>query len=384
LDPDAEPADPDAGSSNNGSGNGGGNGSADGGNGGGDPALATQVAVGSVSACALTGSGRVQCWGSNNRGQLGRSDVDFNEEGAPTAVPGITEATALTAFDYSTCVAGVKNGAKGVYCFGDGVGGKFGMDPAHPDYPTGLAVHKKVPLPDAISAAIIEMGSDGSRTCALTSTPEIWCWGGPDIDPEGIVGFFDAARLLASEGGICVLDVQDRVSCMGQGGFAQFEAACDNQDGPVRCQSLDNSRAISAWADFACRVDGSGQVSCAGNNTYGQVDPEAPGGDLPAVNLTALQDATDIKVGSQHACALRDNGEIWCWGRALYGATGDPNASTDALHTPRRISDIDGAEIMDLDGFYGCAKTQSGQVWCWGGNTETRAQAPTRVGLADE
>jgi alpha-tubulin suppressor-like RCC1 family protein len=375
----------DGGTSNGGA-NGGTNGGGNGGNdaGSGDPAISIQVAAASVSACALTAGGRVQCWGSNNRGQLGRADVDFNEEGAPTAVPGITDAVALTAMDYFACVAGTKNGEKGVYCFGDGVGGRFGMDPSHPDYPTGLGVHKKVPLPQSVADAIVELGTDGSQICALTTAPEIWCWGGPDIDPREITGFFDASRLWASAGGICVLDIQDRVSCMGQGGFAEFEAACSDPDGPVRCQSLDGSRAISAWANFACRVNDTGQVICAGDNDYGQVDPEAPGGDLPAVNLTAIADAEDIKVGSQHGCAIRAGGEIWCWGRALYGATGDANATVDALHTPRRIADIDGAEQMDVDGFYGCAKTQTGQVWCWGGNTEARAQAPTRVGLADE
>ena len=65
-------------------------------------------------ACALTESGGVLCWGSNEQGQLGRGTTGADEGPAP--VVGVKEATALSVEGDRACA--VTRG--GVWCWGAG------------------------------------------------------------------------------------------------------------------------------------------------------------------------------------------------------------------------------------------------------------------------
>jgi len=66
------------------------------------PGRAVGVAVGDEHSCALLEGGSVECWGANDRGQLGT--VEVNSRPLPTVVPGLGGApTAIAASEYHTC-----------------------------------------------------------------------------------------------------------------------------------------------------------------------------------------------------------------------------------------------------------------------------------------
>ena len=60
-------------------------------------------------------------------------------------------------------------------------------------------------------------------------------------------------------------------------------------------------RAVSANSLYTCAVRESGEIECWGSKSYGRGD--APPGRFSAVNA-----------GANHACAIRESGEITCWG----------------------------------------------------------------------
>lgn len=63
-----------------------------------------QVAVGNVHACVRHTSGEVLCWGYNRQGQLGRELAEYAERDfTPGPVDGLGRATAITAFNETTC-----------------------------------------------------------------------------------------------------------------------------------------------------------------------------------------------------------------------------------------------------------------------------------------
>jgi len=62
---------------------------------------ASTISVGGYSACALTSTRRLKCWGSNNDGQLGIGD-DLTNHPTPVRVPGLGKVKQFSVGDYST------------------------------------------------------------------------------------------------------------------------------------------------------------------------------------------------------------------------------------------------------------------------------------------
>lgn len=73
-----------------------------------------------------------------------------------------------------------------------------------------------------------------------------------------------------------------------------------------------------------------------------------------------------------HACALRSDGEAYCWGYGGYGALG--NGGQPDAGPPGPVVVPDGAALTGVSelsvGFvHGCARTTTGSLLCWGDQT---------------
>ena len=112
------------------------------------------------------------------------------------------------------------------------------------------------------------------------------------------------------------------------GGWEQAEA-----------QGGDRAVAISVGSDHACALLDSGEVECWGDNEYGQAD--APGGRFSAVSA-----------GEQHSCGLRETGAVECWGDNDYGRTDVPSGRFSAISAGPK---------------HNCGLRETGTIQCWGG-----------------
>ena len=112
-------------------------------------------------------------------------------------------------------------------------------------------------------------------------------------------------------------------------------------------------RAVGAGRNHTCAVRQSGEVECwgIGYGQYGEMD--APSGSYRSVTA-----------GEWHTCAVRESGEVDCWGSNEYGQTDAPagrfrSVSAGLTHT--------------------CGLRESGQVACWGNNEHGQVDAPAGV-----
>ncbi len=75
-----------------------------------------------------------------------------------------------------------------------------------------------------------------------------------------------------------------------------------------------------------------------------------------------------LKAGAHHACAVRSDGEGYCWGRNDYGQVGDSSSSGPAWRS--RV--MDGHSLASVNagegGEHTCALTNAGEAYCWGRN----------------
>lgn len=332
---------------------------------------ATEVSVGGGFVCARTEEQTVACWGYNGEGQLGRgTGLSVSTFYGPEEVPGLTDVTDLALGDNHACVIGTRSGQRGVHCWGKQSGWELGVAPGTA---TAGRPHP-VPLPSAVHATAVEIAATATTTCARTSGGEVWCWG-PDApgssqgEPAAATDLFDALSLEDGGGTVCARVDGWPTQCLGHPGLAH--AGCGTS-GVVQCGALDavGSFSVSSWnyCDLA-----SGALRCAGDNDYGVVDPYAPSQGTSPLTPISLEGAVDVRVGAQQACALLGTGTVRCWGRALYGSTGQPEMSgsqcaypSTTCHPPAAVPDVTDIERFDTFSFTSCGVTSGGDVWCWG------------------
>ena len=95
--------------------------------------------------------------------------------------------------------------------------------------------------------------------------------------------------------------------------------------------------AVTAGDSHACALRTDGAIACWGGNDSGQSD--APDGTYEAV-----------AAGGDHTCALRTDGTIACWGGNDYGQSDAPSGTYEAV---------------TASSGYSCALRNDGRIACW-------------------
>jgi alpha-tubulin suppressor-like RCC1 family protein len=119
----------------------------------------------------------------------------------------------------------------------------------------------------------------------------------------------------------------------------------------------------------ACLLKYDGTVWCAGENGAGQLGFGIAGAPVPTwtqardSTSAAIGDATAVTAGSEHACAVRAGGTVWCWGQGF---------GTSAVQV-LKIDDTPLADIVEIGAGYShrCGRDRTGGVWCWGSSNSS-------------
>lgn len=227
-----------------------------------------------------------------------------------------------------------------VRCWGWDQNGEFGM----PSRPTSNAVA----VPGVTGA--VSLSLSGSHACAALSDGRVECWGRlptPDVIPSPTVPapapVTNAQTVIAGENHTCAVLT----------------------DGTVQC-----------WGD--------GQKAALGNGSSRSTDvPDA----TSAVSVVGLTDPIAIALDWSTSCALRQNGEVECWGE-LWGTdstTGPSLYSPLFTPVPKAIDGLTHVRGIALGYDYSCAILQDTTVACWGlvstymGGTGTPTVVPVAV-----
>jgi alpha-tubulin suppressor-like RCC1 family protein len=101
---------------------------------------------------------------------------------------------------------------------------------------------------------------------------------------------------------------------------------------PINLGSGRTARSMTVGSEHVCAILDNGDLKCWGNNLFGQLGlgDKAPRGNkdgqmgdaLPAVPLGTGRSARQVVAGAYHTCALLDDGTVKCWGSNTYGELG--------------------------------------------------------------
>lgn len=294
------------------------------------PAVA-QISAGGSNACARTTTGTVWCWGSGTYGVLG-VPVD-DQTGWPGELRGLRDVTAIAVGDRLACAV-----TKGqVWCWGDNLNHQIA-----PDDTMSYATPTRI---TAVTESVRQVAVGAGHVCVLTTSGGVWCWG---TNWYGELG--NGTRASSSR--------------------------------PVRPVGLGSGvTSISADTASTCAVLSGGSVRC-----WGWTTSESPG-NLSPVTVPLPAAATKVVSGGP-SCAVLVSGAAWCWGENRFGSLGAGTLGTDTR--PRQVSGLaSGVRDLDTGGSTGCATiASSGQMRCWGailGNAHTYGSSMplTAAGVGD-
>ncbi|HET8639482.1 MAG TPA: Ig-like domain-containing protein, partial [Solirubrobacterales bacterium] len=371
---------------------------------------ATAVAVGNNHTCAIANDGTVHCWGVGTSGQLGYGNTEtIGDNETPAAVGSVDlggrNAVGITAGSNFTCAL-LDNGT--VRCWGAAGSGQlgYGNTTAIGDNETPAAVS---PVDLGVGRTAVAISSGTNHTCAILDNGTVRCWGSNsngelgygnttfigDTEAPGSVGPVDlgagrtATAIAAGNGFTCALLDNGTVRCWGAAGSGQLgygntTAIGDNETpgtaGPVDLGSGRNAVAITAGSNHTCAVLDNGTMRCWGFNFNGQLgygntttigDNETPVSVAP-IDLGGGRSAIAAAAGESHTCAWLENGAIRCWGVGTSGRLGYGNTTAIGDNEapgsagPVDLGSVRGVLQVVTGGFHTCALMENGSVRCWG------------------
>ena len=173
----------------------------------------------------------------------------------------------------------------------------------------------------------------------------------------------DVIAIAAGQEHTCVLQSAGTVQCWGLG-RELGDGTADASDDPVMASGLTDATAIAtasigqqlASQSHTCAVRQNGQVVCWGSNSSGQLGvPLVTTEALAPVTVGGVSNAVAVSLGSLHSCALLADHTVTCWG---HGALGDSEV-------PVPVSNLQDVGAIAAGGDHNCALLAGGTVACW-------------------
>jgi alpha-tubulin suppressor-like RCC1 family protein len=329
---------------------------------------AAMVVAGSSHSCAVVESGRVRCWGSNSRSQLGNGTNASSA--SPVEVRGLSGVTAIAAGGDHTCaVAGGQ-----LSCWGWNGFGQLG---------DGTVNDRSSPVAIKDLSGVTAVAAGRQHTCAIVPGGEVRCWGhnfvgGPlgvrggsqggalaHLTPVAVQGLTGATAIAVRGGHTCVIK-GGQVWCWGFGTSGQMGTAKPSAGPtPVPAEGVAEVTAVAAGLDHTCALVAGGAVRCWGVNAFGQLGDGTTTNRPTQVAVQGISVASAIVAGEDHSCALLSDGRVSCWGWNHAGQLGN-GTRTDSLK-PVGVEGLPRAMMLAAGWKHTCA-VANGAVYCWGHN----------------
>ncbi len=149
---------------------------------------------------------------------------------------------------------------------------------------------------------------------------------------------------------------------------------------PASAAPLTNVKQLALGSEHSCALLNNGSVKCWGNNGFGQLGDGTKTQRLNPVTVKAvngsgaLLNVAEIATENHHTCARLKNGQVRCWGKNTGGQLGN-NTDTDS-NRPVVVLDTDGAGAftgavqLAVGSGQSCVRLQNGQARCWGWNEQ--------------
>ncbi len=264
---------------------------------------------------AVDREGRLSAWGVD----VGR-EVDGHRF-IDRPLPEPTPAPVVRVAPAAPCVLG-RNGA--AYCARE-----LESKPSATKEEGALGYHAFKEVPE-LGSGLLDLAATEASACAVKSDHSVWCWGKNDYGqlgrpkgpPEAIpreVPGLSARQIVAGHYHFCVVSPKREALCWGQANHHQLgnaERVMGGLSSPQRVTLPGPVVQLAANAGTTLALLEDGSVYAWGEGFYGLL--ARAGSDESSsvpVRIEGLGTVVQIGVGTGHACALREDDSVWCWGQ---------------------------------------------------------------------
>lgn len=266
-----------------------------------------------------------------------------------------------------------------------------------------------------IPPPVSDVALTDNATCAVRHDGTVWCfgesnfpqlgngmWNGASAYPRQVLRADRPAALTGIEAVdgsdvvFCGRDGAGAIWCWGDGSGGQLGNGSDAdaaRAGAVlsaaSAPALDGFGQFEVGAYHACGLRGDGEVWCWGSNDAGQLG-QGDGAEtrswFPLAMLgpdsVRLQNVTQVAVGDRFTCALRADQTVWCVGNGGYGQLGNGTWDSHTLPVEVMTSSsgaLAGVVQVACGTLTSCARTQDGLIYCWGRGEEGQLGTGSRA-----
>lgn len=150
----------------------------------------------------------------------------------------------------------------------------------------------------------------------------------PNTSTTGTVDFVVPVKAIAAGMYTTYALLQDgTVKAWGYGGSCQIgDGSCTTRLTPVSVSGLSGVRFVASgsMALHACAIRADGTLACWGYNYYGQVGDGTSGNSRATpVAVNSAQQFVQVAAGWGHTCGVSSGASVYCWGYNGYGQLGD-------------------------------------------------------------
>lgn len=137
------------------------------------------------------------------------------------------------------------------------------------------------------------------------------------------------------------------------------------------------AREVVVGSYFSCAIRLDKTVQCWGDNDKGQLGRGfANAGIRGADFVSDLGDIERLSLHREHACAVKADGALWCWGSNSYNELGNTCETLQCATQPPLVAYIASPakvpldNVVDVAAGFGttCALTAEAKLYCWGSN----------------
>jgi alpha-tubulin suppressor-like RCC1 family protein len=140
---------------------------------------------------------------------------------------------------------------------------------------------------------------------------------------------------------------------------------CAKPRGELLACAASPNRQLAVGGAHACLVKFDSTLWCWGRNDHGQVgDSTSVDRNEPVLSADRNVGWASVTAGTSHTCALKRDGSAWCWGANPDGRLG--SGDSDDHPSPVPVASKATWVVLSAASDRTCGTQGDGSLWCWG------------------